>query len=298
VTTIGHVLARVRRGGARRIRYGAWKASYLTRDAGRRATGRLRTMPTFLIGGEMKCGSSSLFEYLLRHPAILGSAVKEVHYFDFHYHRGPGWYRSHFPMRFREAAAIGEATPYLFHPLAPRRVFETDPSLRLVVVLRDPVERTHSHYWDEVSFRKEPLSFEEALEAEPERLRGEAERMLAEPGYVSDAHYRFSYVARGRYREALDRWLELFPREQLFVVGLEELIADLGRFVPELCRFIGVPVRDLSSFPAVNRKAYPPLEPATRERLAALFEEPNRELYELVGRDLGWSRAASHVRSG
>jgi hypothetical protein len=230
---------------------------------------------------------------------VLGSAVKEVHYFDFAYHRGPGWYRSHFPPRFRAEgvrrrerveAAIGEATPYLFWPAAPRRVHETDPELKLVVILRDPVERAYSHYWDEVSFRKEPLSFEEALEREPERLRGEAERMEADPRYVSDAFYRFSYASRGRYRAQLERWLECFPRERLFVLGLEELLSDRTRVVADLCRFLGVPVRDLGPLPAVNRKDYPPLGTETRAALESVFAEPNAELYELVGRDLGWSR--------
>jgi hypothetical protein len=246
----------------------------------------------------MKCGSSSLFEYLLRHPAILGSPEKEPHYFDFYYHRGAAWYRAQFPMRFRaRGAAVGEATPYLFHPTAPERAHETDPSLRLVVILRDPVERAYSHYWDEVSFRKEPLSFEEALEREPERLAGEAERMRADPRYVSDPHYRFSYASRGHYREQLERWLQHFPREQLFVLGLEELLARPDALVPDLCRFLGVPARDLGPFPGVNRKAYPPLAVETRAALERRFEQPNRELYELVGRDLGWARVAA-TRAG
>jgi hypothetical protein len=193
--------------------------------------------------------------------------------------------------------AVGEATPYLFFPSAPARASETDPTLKLIVLLRDPVDRAYSQYCDQVSFEKEPLPFEEALAREPERLSGEAERILAEPRYVSDAHYRYSYVTRGRYLEQLERWLERFPRDQLLVVGLEELLERPGQVVSSICSFLGVPSRPLPPFPSVNRKTYEPMRPETRASLESYFQEHNERLYEFLGRDLGWSRPAVHAHA-
>ena len=108
---------------------------------------------------------------------------------------GLRWYRSHFPLEaggrhiarpgLRPAIA-GEASPYyLFHPLAAERLARDFPAIRIIVNLRDPVERAYSHYKEATYHGRETLSFEAALDAEDERLRGEAERIVAEPGYLS-----------------------------------------------------------------------------------------------------------------
>jgi hypothetical protein len=271
-------------------RYGEW-------------TSGLRLVPFFLIVGAQRSGTNSLYEYLVQHPGVMRALPQqEVHYFDLHFDRGLPWYQGHFATRAWAAATAarvgravltGESSPYyMFHPLAPERIASTLPDVRLIVLLRDPVDRAYSQYCDQVSFEQESLPFEEALAKEPERLRGEAERILAEPRYVSDAHYRYSYLARGRYLEQLERWLEHFPREQLLVVGLEELLERPGQVVSSICGFLGVPSRPLPPFPSVNRKTYEPMRPETRASLESYFQEHNERLYEFLGRDLGWSRPA------
>lgn len=211
-------------------------------------------------------------------------------FFDRHYARGVAWYRGHFPAR-SGARIIGEASPgYLFHPLAPERVRETVPEARLVVLLRDPVDRALSHYHHEVALGRERLSFDEALDAEEERTRGEAERMLRDPLYFGHAWWDFTYVARGRYAEQLERWLAVFPPEQLLVLASEELAADTGGTYRRVLEFLGAGAHDLAEYPRVYRQEYAEMAPETRRRLAETFSEPNRRLYELLGRDLGWTR--------
>jgi len=252
------------------------------------ATARLRPFPNFLIIGAQKAGTTALYAYLRRHEAITGPAWKEVSYFDRHYRRGSAWYRGNFPLR-AGTRIVGEASPsYLFHPAAPERAAALVPEVRLIVLVRDPVERALSHYHHEVALGRELLSFEEALACEDERMAGELERMLEDPSYFSRAWWSHTYLARGRYAEQLERWLVHFPREQLLVLSSEELAARPDEAYARVLAFLGAPPHRLETYPRVYERNYPPMRSETQERLSRCFAEPNRRLYELVGRDLGW----------
>lgn len=255
-----------------------------------RATARARPLPDFLILGAQKAGTTALYAYLRRHPSITGPSWKEVSYFDRHYARGEAWYRGNFPNRSRtRGKLVGEASPsYLFHPLGPERVQALIPEARLIALVRNPVDRALSHYNHEVALGREPLSFEEALDAEEERLRGEVERLVADPSYFSRPWWSHTYKARGRYAEQLARWLALFPPEQLLVLPTEDLGAEPGRTHARVLEFLGAAPHELDEYARVFERRYSPMPPETRVRLAAEFDEPNRRLYELLGRDLGW----------
>jgi hypothetical protein len=255
-----------------------------------RATSALRPLPDFLVLGAQKAGTTALYAYLRRHPQITGPSWKEVSYFDRHYARGEGWYRGNFPNLARtRRKLVGEASPsYLFHPLAPERVRTLVPGVRLVALVRNPVDRALSHYHHEVALGRERLSFEEALDAEEERLRGEEERLRSDPRYFSREWWSHTYQARGRYAEQLERWLAVFPREQLLIVPSEDLGADPEAAHGTVLDFLGASPHRLESYPRVYEREYEPMKPETRERLATEFREPNRRLYELLGRDLGW----------
>lgn len=264
-----------------------------------KATAAVRPLPDFLIVGAQKAGTTALYAYLRWHPAVLGPSWKEVSFFDRHYQRGEAWYRGHFPnaLRLKLASrragippAVGEASPsYLFHPLAAERVKALLPEVRLIAFLRDPVERAFSHYNHELALGREPLPFEQAVDREEERTRGEVERMVADPSYFSHAWWNHTYVARGRYAEQLEWWFSLFPREQLLVLTSEKLSDRPAETYAQVLAFLGLPAHRLDSFPRLNRREYGEMAPATRQRLADVFAEPNRCLYELLGRDLGWT---------
>jgi hypothetical protein len=253
-----------------------------------RATARVRPLPDFLIIGAQRAGTTALYEYLRLHPAVAGPAWKEVNYFDVHYLRGEAWYRGHFPIRSR--AVVGEASPsYLFHPLAPERVAALLPDVHLIALLRDPVDRALSHYHHEVDLGREPLPFEEALEREEDRMRGELERMLRDPSYFSHAWWNHTYLVRGRYAEQLERWLAVFPREQFLVLTSEELFDQSGETYARVLEFLGADAHELDSYPPVFGREYSEMRPETRRRLADYYAEPNRQLSELLGRELGWT---------
>jgi hypothetical protein len=167
-------------------------------------------------------------------------------------------------------------------------VRELVPEAKLIVLVRNPVDRAYSHYQHEVALGREPLSFEDALEDEDERLRGEEERMLADPRYFSHAWWNYTYRARSRYAEQLERWLEVFPREQLLIVPSEDLGSDPGGTNGRVLEFLGAAPHRLESYPRVFERRYEPMRSETRQRLAEEFADPNNRLYALLSRNLGW----------
>jgi hypothetical protein len=255
------------------------------------ATWPLRPLPDFLIVGAQKAGTTALYAYLRWHPAILGPSWKEVCFFDRHYERGARWYRGQFPNALRRQLAArrdggrslaGEASPsYLFHPEAPARVAALVPGVKLIALLRNPVDRAYSHYQHEVALGREQLSFEDALAAEEARL-------AAEPEVGGWAWSEHTYFARGLYAEQLERWYACFPREQLLVLTTEGYAADPAATYARVLDFLGAAPHELERYPRVFSREYEQMAPATRAALAARYDEPNRRLAELLGGDPGW----------
>lgn len=278
------------------------------RSAARRAglaTASSRVLPDFLIIGTKRGGTTSLWNWLVHHPSVApmypaSQQIKSPHYFDIHFDRGINWYRSHFTTESallsraaREGAAItGEASPYyMFHPLASARVRGTLPQVRIIVLLREPVARAYSNYWERVGSGAESLpTFEEAIGAESDRLRGETERIFADPRYYSFDHDCHSYLARGRYHEHLRSWLELFPRDNLLILPSEELYRDDAQAYAQIQRFLGVPVRQIPTMPHYNRLRVPPIAEETKARLREYYAPHNQALADLLGTDTPYWR--------
>lgn len=245
-------------------------------------------LPDFLIIGTQRGGTTSLYNYLVHHPKVAPAATKEVHYFTLFYDRGEEWYESNFPRsRGWRKRVTGEATPYyLFHPDAPERAGRLVPSARLIALLRDPVARAFSHYRHERRLGEESLSFEDAVAREPERLSGDP--------FADGSHQHFSYVARGRYAEQLRNWWQHFPREQLLILRAEDLYAQPDSVYAEVVSFLGLPGHRLRSYDVFNAGAELEGIPEDAKRsLYEYFRPYNAELYELIGRDMGWESGRS-----
>jgi sulfotransferase family protein len=247
--------------------------------------------PTFLVLGGQRCGTTFLYECLRAQPAVMAAREKEVHFFDLEYHRGLTWYQSHFPtavaLRARTASgasvAIGEASPYyLFHPAVPARVASCLPGARFIVLVRNPAERAYSHFRHERKLGHEPLEFEQALEAERERLAGEEVRLLEDQRYVSFAHRHFSYFARGCYAAQLRRWFDLFPRERFLVLASESLFADPEAAVRRVLDFLGLSTDVVTLAHRSRRSPQPPPSAALHAALLQRYVEPNADLARLL----------------
>jgi hypothetical protein len=258
----------------------------------RTLTAPLRGLPSGLIIGAQKGGTSSLFHYLVQHPEVVPPANKEIHYFDTYYDRGDRWYRGRFPFQYqlRGGACTLEATPYyLPHPLAPARAFQLLPHAKLIALLRNPVDRAFSHYQHVVRAGGETLSFPEAVEQEPVRLAGEENRLRTEPGYHSIAYLKHSYLRRGHYVEDLRRWAEHYPRSQLLVLQSEWFFRDPAGATSAVQQFLGLRPYGAVTYRPVLQGSYDrEMPPALRRRLVAYFEPYNRALYQWLGREFDW----------
>ena len=260
----------------------------------RQLTGRLRGLPSVLIIGSQKGGTTSLFNYMVQHPAVLAPLSKEVHYFDLNYQRGPTWYRARFPYAYqlRTGTSITlDASPYyLVHPLVPQRAAQQLPGVKLIALLRDPIDRAFSHYQHEIRGRRESLSFSDAIAAEAERLAGEEERLRDQPNYYSYNHHRYSYLLRGQYIEQLRRWMEHFPRAQLLVLQSEWLFRDPAAASSAVYQFLGLAPHRLQHYkPFLQGRYEREMGVGLRARLAAHFEPYNRQLYQWLGQEYDWT---------
>jgi hypothetical protein len=245
--------------------------------------------PDFVIIGAQRGGTTSLHAYLRAHPDIETPAKKEIHFLTDRFERGAEWYLGQFPATVAAGSLVGEATPYaLFHPRAPQRLYEIAPNARIIVLLRNPVDRAYSHYLHERARGHEPLSFEEAIAAEPERLRGLEEQLASGDLSASDVHKRASYLARGRYARQLERWLAVFPRDQFLIAQSEDLYGDPAAATRRVTDFLGIQPLSGDAFSTHNATTGPPMRATTRENLTREFADDNARLARLLGWELAW----------
>lgn len=269
-------------------------------DATAPLTAGLRTRPDFLIVGAQRCGTTSMFKTLAQHPDVARPLLRKgIHYFDMHYANGPRWYRGHFPLRATVARGsegrrriTGESSPYyMFHPLARQRLAADLPGVKVVVMLRDPVVRAYSAHSHEVARGFETLGFEEALAAEPGRLEGERERLMAEPGHVSEHWQHHAYLTRGQYIEQIRALEDLLGRDRMCVVDSEDFFTNPEPVFADVVDFLGLDKVDSIEFERHNSRARSPLDDALRTRLEDHFEPYDAALAEWWGRTPSWRRA-------
>jgi len=249
----------------------------------------------------------------MEHPEICMSRKKEVHYFDLNYHRGAKWYEKHFEeCKNGKVKAIGEASPlYMYLEEVPKRIYELLPDVKLIFILRNPINRAYSHYFHEVRLGYEDLSFEKAIEIEEERL------LLGD--IFSKQHY--SYKDRGKYIIRIKSFRKYFSNDQMLVLITEDLGQNPEKVMKKIFEFLGVNtnftspnwgskhhkgkiprIRELDKFKIkirirlirrfinyINLKDYPPMKPQTKEYLTNYFKPYNKELEKFLKINLsGW----------
>ncbi|GIH91594.1 sulfotransferase [Planobispora siamensis] len=270
-------------------------------------TGRLtagsRVLPSFLIVGAQRSGTTSLYRALAQHPLTLKPVLRKgVHYFDVAYHRGISWYRAHFPLmasasrlsrRYgRRPMAFESAPYYLFHPLAAARIAEDLPGVKLIVLVRDPVERAFSAHAHELArgFETEP-SFARAVELEEERLAGAVRALTRSPHAVSHAHRHHAYLARGRYAEQLSRVERLIGRDRVLVVDSGRFFSHPEAVYDRVLEFLGLPHIGDPLFERHNARSRPaPMPSGLRRELSEHFERSDALLTPWLGAVPSWRR--------
>ncbi len=261
-----------------------------------RATAGVRMLPDFVIVGAQRAGTTSLYKYLAEHPDIgrvrLG---KGVHYFDTNADRSLAWYRSHFPIDggriplWRGPSHVGEGAPYyMFHPECPRRIDATLPGVKVIAILRDPIERAHSHWVHETARGFEDLPFDQALRIEDERLAGQ-DALLVDPAGRSFSHQHHSYAARGQYAPQVERLWQVFGQDRVLIIPSTRLFSDPATTYRQTLSFLGVPEYE-ATYEVHNARSYSKISPAEEAYLAERFAESNERLVELLGPEFDFRR--------
>lgn len=259
------------------------------------------SLPDFLIVGAMKCGTTSLFNYLIDHPGVIPPRKKEVHYFHSPRNRkyGDNWYRAHFPSQsairklsrqLGYRAITGEATPAMVSNLYALSAGALLPDAKLIMILRNPTDRAYSHYQHQRRrFLNENLPFWEALQAEDARIAHDIDLNNTEPDKVSSAIKRFSYKHRGKYIDQIHRWLSYYPREQLLILNYQDLKVAPDQLFEQVCRFLELPDHKFNTDQRFNVGGYKdPMDDRCKQYLDDYFRPYNRRLFDFLGEDWGW----------
>ncbi|HSL74325.1 MAG TPA: sulfotransferase [Ilumatobacteraceae bacterium] len=285
------------------------------------ATADLRPLPDLVVIGVKRGGTTSLFRDLERHPAMcplvpsarrlpmMRENMKGVHHFDGDMSRSMRWYRSHFASslsrswRERQVGAsfTAEASPYyFFHPLAAGRAAAALPATTFLVMLRDPVERTVSHWAEQTRNGVETLPLRDALAAEAERLGDDRIRLTTGALLESHADEQQSYAAQSEYAASLARWTDAVGTDRVLVVFSEDYYRDPRSTLDTVTASIGVeplPAHATSE----HRNAAPrpgAIDADLDAELTERFRPDVERLVHQLGRRPPWPRFASTDRAG
>ena len=245
--------------------------------------------PSFLIIGVAKGGTTSLHKYLSQHPKVLAPVEKEIDYFS-QPERGYEWYLSHFPRRpdGEERFVTGEACVANFNDWnAPKLVRQTIPNAKLIAVLRDPVERAISHYYNNKRVGTERRELEEAISQELSLLDCRDDQL--DDNLREYWKSQKAYVALGLYSKFLERWMTLSTDEELLILISEELYAQPVAEMRKVLHHIGLKPQPSAKYRKHHAGVYDHQEKdMVRTKLAAFYGKHNERFYELLGRRLDW----------
>lgn len=235
----------------------------------------------FIICGAQKSGTTALYEYLKEHPEICMPLQKELHFFDkeSHFSRDKPDYTEYHNLFFPRPPnrLLGEATPiYMYWQSAPRRIRDYNRHMKLIVLLRNPIERAFSHWNMERSRVAESLSFEEALQQEDARCKAA----------LPEQHRVYSYVDRGFYLLQLKRLWRYFPQDQILVLKAEDLKNEPQPVLGQIWNFLGVRHIEIAIKCDVHSLPYESqMSPQVRSYLRSKFEDEIGDLERVLGWD-------------
>ena len=276
-----------------KLRYGLIKRHFYY------LTSSVRVLPNFFVIGPGRTGTTSLYHYLDQHPCITKSAYDELGYFDDNFHLGFNWYRSLFPTKFTQQKIESkykkfltyDVTPgYIRRPWAARRISSYFPNTKLISVLRNPVDKTYSHYNMGVNGGNVKRSFEEVIKYDLKQLENFSDSYSKKSDDYFKNVVENSFVARGFYLEQLDIWFKLFPKKQILIIKSEDLANRTTEVVKDIFNFLMLPEYKIKDVSKHRVSDYSKMNSSTRKTLIEFFRPYNKKLYEFLDRDFGWDK--------
>ena len=264
-------------------------------------TGFLHVLPDFLILGTEKGGTTSLYRDLIQHPFINSPVTKEISFFSRYYDRGLNWYRVCFPFKHhkffvknlqKKNFLTGEASVrYFDHPHAPERIKQLIPNVKLIILLRNPIDRAYSQYNMIVRGGFEKLTFQQAIQKEKDRTSEEYEKMLMDKNYYSEIYFLYAYLNRGIYVDTLKKWMDTFPKEQFLIMHSKDFFDNSSKIYHKTLDFLNMPKFDLKNYYDIGISyKNPKMDSKLRSQLVEYFKPHNERLYKFLGRNFDWDK--------
>ena len=241
--------------------------------------------PDFIIAGATKCGTSSIYHYLSRHPQVLLSHKKELDFYWKHFKRGVDWYLAHFPtLTDRPDFLTGEATPnYIRFPQVAQRIKDTFPQTKIIILLRNPVDRAISWHYHKLNTGLTKLDLATAIASEIDRLATVSEAEITNTGY-----YEPDNILTSLYIYKLKPWIEILGREQFLILKSEDFYLNTRENMEQVFKFLNLPSYPQDNYPKVNAGSYQDVDPNMRRTLVEYFAPYNQQLEKYLGMDFGW----------
>ena len=265
-------------------------------------TSRLRGLPDFSIIGAQKGGTTSLYYLITKHSDIAPARNKEIHYFAKNYRFGEQWYRSNFPTnltknRFykktgRKLLTVDATPGYIFHPMAPNRMKKILPNIKLIVILRNPIDRAYSHYHYNIRYGYDTLtSFENAIELSKKRCAREKEWIIRELDFDYNQYLKHAYLAKGIYADQLQNWFKYYNKKQFLFLTTEDFYKNTQHVLDQAFNFLGLNPSKIGNLKKYNVGNYKEkMNEDTRKSLIEYFKPHNERLYKLLQRDFDWDK--------
>ena len=256
-------------------------------------TNQLRVLPDFVVIGSTKSGTTSLHYYLIQHPRIISE--RNVHFFEYMQTNSIEWYRAHFPTKayknFKKLTVGEQTATYLFHPLIPKRIHTTIPNAKLIVVLRNPVDRAYSNYTHQVREGIEKRTFEEAIKSELKRIeicKNNSEYKINNDDFSN--HVIFSYLRHGIYVDFIKAWMEFFTKEQFLILPTYDLNNNRAKFLKQVFDYLNVQNFEIKDVERQNVGEYKKLDKSMRKFLVNYYRPHNERLFKLLEKNFDWDK--------
>ena len=268
----------------------------------RKMTSRLRSLPDFIIIGVGRAGTTALYSYLIQHPSIVAAStdnnesVADLHFFEYMISNNIQWYKSHFPILFsksknqKNSFITGEYTStYIYHPDVPKRIFNLLPKIKLIVILRNPIDKAYSTYQQQFRFGEYTTSFEDTVNAEFRRINLNKDfPELNSNNYDFENFVAQNIIRHGIYADYLETWLKIFDRKQILILNSEDLKNSTKETLHRVFHFLNVSNYDIANTSQVNVGKYPPINKITRKKLIKFFKPHNQRLNKLLDTEFDW----------
>ena len=264
----------------------------------RNLTSGSRVLPDFIIIGAGRAGTTALYTYLIQHPSIITAStdndapVADLHFFEYMISDKISWYKSHFPRKSKNSFVTGEFTStYMYHKNVPERIFNLIPKIKLIVILRNPIDKAYSTYNQQSHFNEVTSSFEETIKAEFARIdliKNHIEYTNNNPNF--DNYVEYNIIRHGIYFNYLEKWLKIFPKKQIFVVDSNELENFPQQTLNKVFEFLNLSPHEIPNLAKVNVGKYSPMTESTRESLIEFYKPHNAKLNNLLGTNFDWNK--------